>query len=82
MHPEPIELSGNDFLQEIRIAPKWNIFQYYQQGHFELIVFYSFGTWIYRSPSMINMGTIERGNFYGELRDTIRQPTIAEAKEN
>jgi hypothetical protein len=77
---EPIDLRAGDFLDELRIAPKWNIFQYYQGGYFELLVFYSFGTWIYRSPSMQSMTQNESRTFYQDLMGITSSPTIASAK--
>lgn len=77
---ETADLSREDFLDEIRIAPKWNIFQYYQGGYFELLVFYSFGTWIYRSPSIVSMCDSERKYFYKTLSEIVNTPSIMEAK--
>ena len=73
-------LSREDFLDEIRIAPKWNIFQYYQSGYFELLVFYSFGTWIYQSPAISEMAESESKYFYRTLTEIVNTPSIAEAK--
>jgi len=75
-----ISLSREDFLDEIRIAPKWNIFQYYQGGYFELLVFYGFGTWIYRSPSIQGMIDSEKKYFYKTLSEIVSTPSILEAK--
>lgn len=77
---DPLELSAEDFLNEIRIAPKWNIFQYYQGGYFDLFVFYPFGTHIFRSPPMNTLFEPLRKHFYRELMDTIAVPSIREAK--
>jgi hypothetical protein len=75
-----VELSVEEFLSEIRIAPKWKLFQYYQSGFFELLVFYSFETWIYRSPAVVRMTDAERKHFYKTLSEIMIMPFIAEAR--
>lgn len=77
---EAVELSREDFLDEIRIAPKWNIFQYYSGGFFELLVFYGFGTWIYRSPKIVDMQISEREYFFRTLGEITCTPSIAEVR--
>lgn len=78
--PEPRSLSVDDFIGELRIAPRWDIFQYYQEGWFELVVYYNFGVWNYASPSIRSMTTVEAKQFYQELTKITKEPTIVAAK--
>lgn len=75
-----VELSRADFLNELRIAPKWKLFQHYKGGYFELLVFYSFGTWIYKSPSIFGMNEQEGKSFCRTLTEIASIPSVAEAK--
>jgi len=78
---EPVELYPDDFLGELSMAPKWNIFQNYLEGYFLLAVIYSFGTWTYTSLPLTSM-TAEAGkDFYRQLQDLTKEPSIAEVKE-
>jgi hypothetical protein len=77
---DPVNLSREDFLDEIRIAPKWDIVKYYKAGYYDLIVFYGFTLGFYRSPSIFEMEETERKYFYQELHVIVNTPWIKEAK--
>jgi hypothetical protein len=77
---EPVELSGEDFLDEIRIAPKYNVWQEYDQGLIGLTVYYSFAQYWYVSPSMKEMGYLSSAGWYKELTAILGEPTIKKCR--
>jgi hypothetical protein len=77
---EPVELSGEDFLDEIRIAPKYNVWQEYDQGLIGLTVYYSFGQYWYVSPSMKGLGSLSAAGWYKELTAILGEPTIKKCR--
>jgi hypothetical protein len=74
-----IPLRREDFLDEIRVAPRWSMYPH-SSGFFELIVFYPFATRVYWSPVLSEMSPTERAYFYTALHEIINTPSIAEGK--
>ena len=74
------DLGAQDFLYELMMAPKWDIFQYYQDGYWQLWVFYPFASYAFNSPSIQDMSISESKDFCALLQELVKIPSIAEAK--
>ncbi len=75
-----VQLGREDFLDEIRVAPKWNLYHFKYYGFFELVVFYHAKMYIYHSPYITDMTESESKYFYRTLEELMNTPSIMEAK--
>lgn len=76
---DPLEIPADDFLWELRIAPKWNSWQDYRVGSIGLYVYYTFTEHVFY-VDIQKMLQSEAVEFYNQLKETIQVPQILACK--
>jgi hypothetical protein len=74
---EPLELTPDEFLNELRAAPCWDTWQDYKNGTIGLQVYYGFG----KSAYIVDMTKMDdAGKFYMDLMGLLATDSIRKAR--